>query len=613
MQTSELIDELWEENPPASAMTTLQTYIYKLRKILVACGEGEMLLTRPGGYMLTIPDSCIDLHRFESDAAMGKSLLENGDPLEAAKALRRALELWRGSALVDIVPGGLLSSYITRLEEFRERTLDLRIETDLRLGRHQELVSELKSLVLSRPLHEHVHASLMIALHRSGRRHEALEVYQSLRRSMIDNLGLEPGQELRELHQALLSEAPVGLPYEPHRAAVAPAHGKETAVARTVPLRIPVPAQLPADLADFTGRASVVGQAPFALASDGETAACRTATPVAVVTGMPGVGKTALAVHLAHTVRSYFEDGQLYADLRGSTGAGQGPAEVLHGFLRALGLSESQIPDDPDERCKLFRSATVRRRLLLVLDDASSLADVRPLLPGGPQCAVIITSRGRLHGLAGTWNISLDAMDLAEGRELLARIIGPARVNREPAAANQLVEMVGGLPLAVRCIGSRLGTSPGLPLAGLLEQLSRSGNLLDELRLGELDVRSLYDSSCEQLSRVERSVLRLLSIIPSREFTSQCAVEFLGSDSKTVEQFLQRFVDEHLIRTVPSENHTVRYTFPELTRIYARERLIRTLTAEDAELAGGAAPRDDAVRAHSPLAADRQDRVKNLT
>ncbi|MFB6549704.1 BTAD domain-containing putative transcriptional regulator [Streptomyces sp. NPDC056405] len=619
VQTSELIDELWESAPPTSAMTTLQTYIYKLRKILTARNSEEILFTRPGGYTLAIPDVCTDLHRFEVEAEEGKLLLRNGDPAGAAEVLQRSLALWRGSALVDVVPGGLLSSYVTRLEELRERTLDLRIEADLQLGRHQELISELKSLVLSRPLHENVHASLMIALHRSGRRHEALEVYQVLRRSMIDNLGLEPGQELRTLHQALLSEATVGAPYEqrrrpvliePHRSAATRSVTEETAatagtaaaapVPRPAAPHAPVPAQLPADLTDFTGRESFVQQALTVMARNEQSAHPRTATAVAVISGMPGVGKTALAVHMSHTVRPLFEDGQLYADLCASMGTGRDPAEVLHGFLRVLGIAESEIPTDLEERSKLFRSTTVGRRLLILLDDASSLADVRPLLPGDPHCAVVITSRRRLHGLGGAWNINLDAMDSTEGSELLSRIIGTARVEREIHAARQLVATVGGLPLAVRCLGGRLSGSPGLTLSSLVQQLACSEKLLDELRLGELDVRSRYDFSYEGLGRVERSVFRLLSILPREQFTAESVVELLGSDSRTVERLLQSFVDSHLIDIVRWENDSAHYALPGLTRVYARERLLDTLSRDELWHERGGAPVGEPVGVTPP-------------
>lgn len=631
VQTSELIDELWENDPPASAMTTLQTYIYKLRKILTECNSEEILLTRPGGYTLAVPDGCTDLHQFEVEADEGKTLLKKGDPAAAGEVLKRALGRWRGPALVDVVPGGLLSSYVTRLEELRERTLDLRIEADLQMGRHQELISELKSLVLSRPLHENVHASLMIALHRSGRRHEALEVYQALRRSMIDNLGLEPGQELRALHQALLSENTVGEPYMPHRRSAPVDQHHEARAARPEPEAsavpvvsavpaapphaasgIPVPAQLPADLTDFTGRQSIVARAPAVLAGDEEHTRPRTATPVAVISGMPGVGKTALAVHMSHTVRSFFEDGQLYADLRGSTGTGPAPADVLHGFLRALGTAAHDIPADVEERSKLFRSTTVGRRLLILLDDVSSLAEVRPLLPGDPRCAVVITSRRRLHGLDGAWDIDLDAMDTAAGSELLSRIVGPARVDREQHAAEQLVETVGGLPLAVRCIGGRLNGSPGLSLSRLALQLACSDKLLDELRLGELDVRSRYDRSYEGLGRVERSVFRLLSILPSRQFTADSVVELLGSDSRTVERLLQRFVDSHLI-SIRWENDAAQYVIPEVTRAYARERLLDTLRQDGLDHETGRRPIAESMTAPEEPATERRSRRPQRT
>ncbi|MFE0088418.1 BTAD domain-containing putative transcriptional regulator [Streptomyces sp. NPDC059016] len=626
VQTSELIDELWENDPPASAMTTLQTYIYKLRKILTARNSVEILLTRPGGYTLAVPDSCTDLHQFEVEADEGKALLKKGEPAAAADVLKRALGRWRGSALVDVVPGGLLSSYVTRLEELRERTLDLRIEADLQLGRHQELISELKSLVLSRPLHENVHASLMIALHRSGRRHEALEVYQALRRSMIDNLGLEPGQELRSLHQALLSEGTVGVPYAPRRPIVPIEQHHRTATPRpepekpTVPAAgaapparpatrgVPVPAQLPADLTDFTGRRSVVAQAPAVLARDAEHTRPRTATPVAVISGMPGVGKTALAVHLSHTVRSLFHDGQLYADLCGSTG----PADVLHGFLRALGTPAGDIPADLEERSKLFRSTTVGRRLLVLLDDVSSPAEVRPLLPGDPECAVVITSRRRLHGLDGAWNIDLDAMDTAEGSELLSHIVGLARVRRERQAAEELVETVGGLPLAVRCLGGRLNGSPGLTLSGLALQLACADKLLDELRLGDLDVRSRYDRSYEGLGRVERSVFRLLSILPSRQFTTDSVVELLGSDRRTVERQLERFVDGHLI-SIRWENDTAHYAIPAVTRAYARERLLDTLWHDGLDHERGRQQIAESTTASGEPATERRSRRSQRT
>jgi hypothetical protein len=348
-----------------------------------------------------------------------------------------------------------------------------------------------------------------------------------------------------------------------------------------VPLasRLPPPAQLPADLADFTGRASILSQARTGLGPADESEPVRTATRMALITGMPGVGKTALAVHMAHRLRPYFEDGQLYADLSGSSAGGCDPAAVLRGFLRALGLAPAQIPDGLQERCKLFRSTTAGRSLLVVLDGAGSLADVRPLLPGDARCAVIITSRRRLHGLGGAWSVDLDVLDHAESIELLARMVGPARVERERAAADRLVELVGRLPLALRCVGGRLAAVPGLALGSLAEQLAGSRQTLDELRLGDLNVRSIYDASYDRLSRMEQSTFRLLSMLPSAEFNAETAAELLGWEMPMVERLLERFVDDHLLRVkvVRCDNDEIYYTFPRLVRIYARARLDSTL------------------------------------
>ncbi|GAA2905314.1 hypothetical protein GCM10010517_71480 [Streptosporangium fragile] len=610
-----------------SAMTTLQTYIYKLRKILVEPGAEEILSTRPGGYVLTIPDSSIDLHRFERDAALGQAALESGDAAGAAETLRRALGMWRGQALVDVVQGGLLSSYATRLEELRSRTLELRIEADLQLGRHRELVSELKSLVLTYPLHEHLHASLMIALHRSGRRHEALEVYRVLRENMIENLGLDPGRELRELHQALLAGAPLGEPLEQDRVTVVPRRSADVAVPAPFPPRdapaapraggaepgpaaddapgdpaaadlaeaalaaaapamaepiaavvppLGPPAQLPADIADFTGRASIVEEILSGFASAG-AARDRTATPVVAISGMPGVGKTVLAIHLAHRLRPRFGDGQLYAELRGSTGRPRDLSEVLGGFLQAMGVPEPHIPYGLEERSTLFRSVTAGRRLLVVLDDASSSADVRHLIPGDPRCALVVTSRRRLHGLAGSWEADLDVMDHAEGVELLGRVIGRARLDRAPRAADRLVELGGRLPLALRCIGSRLATMPEVSITEMAERLSGAPRTLDLLSIGDLDLRARYDSSYAGLSRREQAVFRLLSMLPTPRFTAHEAAELLGWDAADIQSALESLVEHRLIRVTQYKDGEIRYRFPELILSYARERLTMAL------------------------------------
>ncbi|MGW6603275.1 BTAD domain-containing putative transcriptional regulator [Streptomyces sp. NPDC055036] len=574
VKISEFIDEVWQENPPASVVTTLQTYIYKIRKILGRYGAGELLHTRPGGYLLTIPDSAVDLHRFERGMSEGRTVLEQGDPARASEILARSLEVWRGPALADVATGELLSAYVTRLEENRFLALELRIEADLRLGRHVELISELKSLVVTHPLHERFHASLMMALHHSGRRSEALAVYGTLRRNVVEDLGLEPGQELQRLHQTLLSsDPPLGTVLD-HRPATDPAVHRITEVQRPAP-----PAQLPYDLTDFTGRAGALGRVTEALAARPERGGA-TATRMVAITGMPGVGKSVLAVHAAHLLRSRFGDGQLYAGLNGSQQVRSDVGEVLAGFLRSLGVPPGRIPEGLEERSKLFRSTSAGRRLLLVLDDVASATHVRPLLPGDPSCAVIITGRRRPHGLPGAEDVSLDVMDTEESTALLALAIGGGRTEREPRAAAELAALTGGLPLALRCIAGRLMTQPGLPLAELVKRLRNSTDLLAEFQYGDSDVRSRYDSVYEGLTRREQGAVRLLSMLPAEEFTAGTAAEVLGWEVASTERVLEAMLDGYVLRLgyVPGETL---YAFPEITRLYARERLLASLSRTD--------------------------------
>lgn len=599
VQTAELIDELWEHNPPGSAMTTLQTYVYKLRKVLLRQDGEEILRTKPGGYLLAVPDSAIDLHEFETDANAGKELLEEGDPAGAAAVLKRALSIWRGPALADVTPGSLLTSYVIRLQELHFRTRDLRIQAELQLGLHRELISELKSLVMAHPLHENLHAFLMIALHRSGRRHEALEVYLLLRNNMVKELGLEPGQELKQLHRALLVDGPLDTSVPHHQLTAVTAEPAQLTVLSTAPAAaaappsapsaprpapqaavagVPTPAQLPADLADFTGREAVVSDLIADFTATQKAGALRTAPWMALISGMPGVGKTALAVHVAHLVRERFGGGQLFADLRASSSSPRDPAEVLLSFLRSLGMAENQIPDDTEERCNLFRSVTADRRLLIVIDDVSSLADLRPLLPANPQCAVLVTGCRTLHGVGGALNVNLDVMDHTEAVELLARLVGRTRLEAERCATDRLVELCGRLPVALRCIGSRLVAVPGLPLTVLADRLTNSPQALDELYLGDLNLREMYDSSYARLNRQEQSTFRLLSMLPGEAFTGDAAAELLGWEPAAVERLLTRFADDHLIKIVGFGNDKIHYAFPELTRAYAKSRLDSVLT-----------------------------------
>jgi DNA-binding SARP family transcriptional activator len=557
-----LIDELWGENPPRSAQSTLQTYVYKLRKIFHATGgavDGFTLITKPAGYRVAIAPESIDAYRFEQLVKDGHSAAEDGDSRQAARSLAEALALWRGPALADVETGELLSVYVTGLNENRVRALELRIQADMRLGRHRELISELRELASGFPLHEGFHAQLMLALHRAGRRPEALEVYQSVRAKLIDELGIEPGLGLREIQQMILADTP---PPEP----------QPTELLVTMP-KLPAtsmpPAQLPPDIDDFSGRAVVTEQIMRHVAPGRQQA---TAIRVALITGMVGVGKTMLAVHAAHQVSDAFEDGQLFADLCGSSAEDlAGPSEILGEFLRAVGVTPAQIPPGPSERSRMFRSWTRNRSLLIVLDDAVSASQVQPLLPASPTCGVVITSRSTLPGLAGARTFELSELDVAESVELLSSIVGRARVDEDPAAAEELARLCGQLPLAIRAAAVRLTSARAWPVMKVAWQLDASRADLQGLRSFGLDIRASLEPWYLRLAEPERSAFRLLSLLEGPDFTAGQAARLLGCDITTAEEHLVRLAEFHFVQVRGQDEWgDIRYRLHEFVRTFAR-------------------------------------------
>lgn len=567
-----LIDELWGENPPRSALSTLQTYVYKLRKIFHAVNEttdGFTLVTKPAGYRAAIAPERIDAYGFEQLVKNGNAALEDGDVREAARSLAQALALWRGPALADVDTGELLAAYVTRLNESRVRALELRVEADMRLGRHRELISELRELAVSFPLHEGFHAQLMLALHRAGRRPEALEVYQSARASLIGELGIEPGAALRDLQRMILSDTHPLTPEPEPEPTQTPA---AIPGASPRPMR---PAQVPPDISDFSGRSVATEQVRRHLTVGGEQ---RAAVRITLITGMVGVGKTALAAHAAHQVSDAFADGQLFADLRGSSDEPVSPGEILGEFLRAAGVAPAHIPQAPGERSRMFRSWSRDRSLLVVLDDAAHASQVQPLLPASPACGVVITSRSVLPGLAGTRTVELGMLDVTESIELLSCIVGRARIDDEPAAAGELMKLCGYLPLVIRAAATRLTSSPVWPLAEVVQHLRAACAHLDGLRSFGLDIRSTLEPGYLRLPEPARSVFRLLSLMQDREFTAWQVAHLLGCGIAAARQHLAGFVESHFLQTCgQDEIGNVRYRFHELVRLFARACLDEVL------------------------------------
>lgn len=568
VQIGSLIDELWGENPPSSALSTLQTYIYKLRKILFDRPGDCSLVTKQAGYLALIPPENVDVCRFEESMTEGFKAIEQGDASVSARTLAGALSLWRGPALADVQPGNVLSAHLTRLAESRLTAIELRIEAELQLGRHVELISELKELTAASPYHEGLHTKLMLALYRAGRRGEALESYQQVRSVLVDELGVEPSSQTMRMQQCLLNSDPA-LDHVATRAEAV----------RRAPV-LSTPAQLPPDTADFSGRRGELACVEGHFAQGGEAG---TAVRVVLVTGMPGVGKTVLGVRAAHRVAGHFPGGQFFADLGASSEKPPLPAAILWRFLRAIGLSPEEIPDTADERSKLFRTWTARHAVLVFLDDAASASQVMPLVPGSAHCGVMVTSRSRLSGLPGARQVELDPLSLAEGVELLASIAGRARIGADMRSAEQLVGLCGRLPLAIRSAGARLVATPAWPVVKVMQLLGAPRSRLDQLACAEYDVRARFDASYQRLSEPDKGAFRLLSLLSEGDFIEDRVAALLGCTRPEADELLARLIDYQLLQAIaPGPDGAIRYGFHELARLYARDRLHELINDDDA-------------------------------
>lgn len=571
-RVDQLVEELWGESPPPSALTTVQTYIYQLRKLLklddqpTTLSEDESparpaLLSHPGGYILQLPDLAdVDANLFEQLARRGRGELLGAHAEAAAETFRDALALWRGNVLEGVPTGPVLYAHATRLEELRRTVVTLRIEADLQLGRHHELIGELNSMVAAEPTREDICAKLMIALYRSGRRVDALNVYQRMRSVLVDELGLDPAADLQRLHQLMLEANPeLDLPARP----VAPAVPAQAPVAER-----PAPAQLPADIPDFVGRVSEV-------ASLTELLSGTDTVRVVNVVGRPGTGKNALVVRAARQARGNFPDGQLYVDLVDADGRPVPTAEVLGGMLRALGASD--VPTNAGEAALLFRSFTADRRLLVVLNKASDEHEPHHLLPTGPGCAVVVISRAPIPSLSGAVRLRVPPLSTVDAVALLASAIGRPRVDQESAAAVELVELADRLPLAVRAIGARLAARPGWHLARLVERMRDEGHRLTELSYGGFDVLDRLTDVFQTLNAQQRWVLRRLASADGEPLTVAEIAARASMSVAVVHDTLDELVDADLVEELAIRDSTEddpRHQVPELVRLVGLSGLV---------------------------------------
>ncbi|MFF7730555.1 BTAD domain-containing putative transcriptional regulator [Streptomyces sp. NPDC008001] len=540
----ELVDALWGDEPPHAALAALRTYASRLRKSL---GQ-DVLVSESGGYAVRVGLGCLDIDRAEHLVAEAEKTRASGDRHRARDLINEALGMWDGEPLAGL-PGPYAETQRTRLEEWRLSLIETRLDLDLEVGSHAEAVSELTALTAAHPLRERLRELLMLALYRSGRQAEALAVYADTRRLLADELGVDPCPELSELQQRILNaDADLALPFIPDdRPCAGPAFIR--------------PAQLPATVSDFTGRTAFVDELGDQLATcDGRVMA------VSAVAGIGGVGKTTLAVHVAHAARHHFPDGQLYVDLQGAGPLPAEPEAVLGSFLRALGILDAAIPDGVQERSALFRSTLDGRRVLALLDNARDAAQVRPLLPGTEGCAALVTSRTRMVGLAGAHLVDLDVMSPDEALVLFTRIVGAERVDSERDAAMDVVAACGFLPLAIRIAASRLAARRTWTVSVLARKLGDERRRLDELRAGDLAVKATFELGYGQLEPAQARAFRLLGLADGPDISLAAAAAVLDLDTDATEELLESLVDTSLLESAAPG----RYRYHDLVRLYAR-------------------------------------------
>jgi DNA-binding SARP family transcriptional activator len=550
---------VWGEASPAHVRRAAQTYLTRLRKLL----GPQAIVTSPAGYRLQVDPQRVDAVLFERllDAAAAA-----GDPAAERAALGEALALWRGAPFEGLPSAWLEGVESGRLTERYLAALERRIELDLDLGPGAELVAELRELTARYPLRERFWGQLMTALYRAGRQADALETYQRLYRLLADELGVDPGPAVQGLHRQILT-AQVDAGHPDHTSSQRLSSPQPT---------VTVPRQLPADVAAFTGRAQELADLDRVPDTD--------AVVITAIDGMAGIGKTALAVHIAHRIAGGYPDGQLFIDLHGYT---QGmspvqPADALDHLLRCLGVPGGQIPHRTEERAALYRTRLADRRVLILLDNAATEAQVAPLLPGAPGCLVLITSRRRLAGLDHTHTLSLDTLPLADAVALFCQTAGEGRlVDPPPDLLAELVGLCGRLPLAIRIAAARLRSHPTWDLAHLVRRLRSQQHRLGELQAGQRTVAAALDLSYQHLSADQQLTYRLLGLHPGPDIEPYAAAALLDTTVLHATRALDRLHDNHLLL----EPVTGRYQFHDLVRAHAAHTATRDETEHSGRLA----------------------------
>ncbi len=534
-----VVDAFWGEDPPRTAVKSLHSHIARVRRALDACGLPDVLLTRGSGYTLAVDRGEVDVCRFEDEARCAREHLAQGRWGEAAQRLRAGLALWAGEPVQDGELAGWGMAEVTRLREARLTALEDLWDAELRLGHHATAANELDRLLVQHPLRERLVQLQMLALYRTGRRLDALEAYQRLRSRLAHELGVDPAPDLRRLHTAILRHDP--------DLAQEPAHGDVR------------PAQLPPRVGHFTGRTKEMQALNLLLESTGDVR-------LAVISGSGGMGKTALAIQWAHTVKDEFPDGQLFLDMRE---AAVTAVEALGRMVRSLGVPADSVPADPAELTNLYRSLLNGKRVLVVLDNASTVDQIRPLVPASAASALVVTARRPMTALAtyhAIGSLRLDALGDADALALLADVVGADWIDREPGHAATIVAMCGSMPLALRIAAAKLAGRPDRPLARLAAELS-GDRTLDALSVDgdSRSVRTVFASAYRALSPPAARMFRMLGLHPGVTFARELAAALTGDAEAG--RALTELVDAYLVAETPGG----RYRFHDLIHLYAAE------------------------------------------
>ncbi|MEU4475265.1 BTAD domain-containing putative transcriptional regulator [Micromonospora sp. NPDC023888] len=580
-----LVDRVWDETPPADARGVLYTYLTRIRRILATARSADTVPITVGrsqtGYLLSAEPDRVDLYRLRRLAEQAQGL--PAEHPDRPALLRAAIDLWHGEPL-DGLPGDWASRVREGLRQQLIRVLLDWADSEITHGRPGPVTERLTVAVDRSPLIEPLVLSLMRALYFNGRRAEALELYARTRARLADDLGIDPGTDLQDLHREILrgtlpppAALATAVPTPAQPSAVVPTP-VETAPEQPQPSSGGPGCQLPADLPDHVGCEPEISRALAVLRPDGRRAE-GTAAPVLILSGPGGVGKTALSIRLAYLLRHAYPDGQIFVTL---SGRGRDPGEAVDRVLRALGATNiHQLPTLADKLGQ-YRAMLSGRRFLIVLDSAVSAEEVRPLVPGGPGSALVVSSRARLTTVPGAEHIEVPLLDQADSVHLLDRIIGPDRVAAEPEATDALVEMCAGLPLALRIVGARIAARPHRRIARLAERMRDERGRLDEMAADGLAVRVSVGVGYQALDPAARRAFRLLGFLGVPSFAEWLVAALIGGSVDDAEELLEQLADARLVTALPDPTHRLlRYHIHDLVRLFARERAAE----EDADAA----------------------------